>query len=395
MYKNQFPIFQNEKFNYLDTAASAQKPQAVIDEMVLFYQTKYANVHRGSCSLATTATLAYEEARKTIARFINASENQVVFTKSATEGLNLIANGYIGLLKEGDEILVSIAEHHANFVSWQQTALKTGAKFITFDILDNGEINMEDFEKKLSEKTKVVAITQLSNVLGIVNPIYEICQKSHQVGAKVVVDAAQSISHTSVDVQDLDCDFLVFSGHKLYGPTGIGILYGKEDALALLPPYQYGGDMVERVFVDKTVFKKSPYKFEAGTPAFVEAIGLKKAVEFVESVSFGVIEKHEKELTLYLMKELEKIKEVKILAPNVKKTGIVSFVVQDIHPSDIAFILAQQKICIREGHHCAMPLHLRLGQEVSLRASLGIYNEKEDIDAFIEALKKSISFFKR
>ena len=394
MYKNQFPIFQNEKFNYLDTAASAQKPQAVIDEMVLFYQTKYANVHRGSCSLATTATLAYEEARKTIARFINASENQVVFTKSATEGLNLIANGYIGLLKEGDEILVSIAEHHANFVSWQQTALKTGAKFITFDILDNGEINMEDFEKKLSEKTKVVAITQLSNVLGIVNPIYEICQKSHEVGAKVVVDAAQSISHTSVDVQALDCDFLVFSGHKLYGPTGIGVLYGKEDALALLPPYQYGGDMVESVFVDKTVFKKSPYKFEAGTPAFVEAIGLKKAVEFVESVSFGVIEKHEKELHKYAIEKLNQIDGITIYNKT-SDVGIISFNVNGVHPHDAATFFDEAQICLRAGHHCAQLITKWLKCVGTLRASIYIYNNYEDIDKFVEVVKQTVDFFKQ
>ena len=395
MFKNQFPIFQNEKINYLDTAASAQKPQLVIDEIADFYQNQYANVHRGSCHLASMATSAYEEARKTVAQFINASEKQVVFTKSATESLNLIANGYLDLLNKDDEILVSIEEHHANFVPWQQIALKTGAKFITFNILDNGEIDMDDFEKKLSHKTKLVAISQLSNVLGIVNPVQEICQKAHLVGARVVVDAAQSIAHMGVDVKDLDCDFLVFSGHKLYGPTGIGVLYGKEEALNILSPYQYGGDMVQSVFVEKTVFKESPHKFEAGTPPFVEAIGLKKAIEFMNDISMVMVEKHEKELTNYLIEELEKINEVEILAPNPNKTGIVSFVVQEIHPTDISFILSQQNICIRVGHHCAMPLHQRLGKDISLRVSLGIYNEKEDIDDFITALKKSILFFKR
>ncbi len=395
MFKNQFPIFQNEKINYLDTAASAQKPQLVIDEMVDFYQNKYANVHRGSCHLASMATSAYEEARKTVAQFINASEKQIVFTKGATESLNLIANGYADLLTKDDEILVSIEEHHANFVPWQQIALKTGAKFTTFDILDNGEIDMDDFEKKLSHKTKLVAISQLSNVLGIVNPIQEICQKAHKVGARVVVDAAQSIAHMGVDVKKLDCDFLVFSGHKLYGPTGIGVLYGKEDALNILSPYQYGGDMVQSVFVEKTVFKDAPHKFEAGTPPFVEAIGLKKAIEFMNDISVGEIEKHERNLTTYLLGELEKISEVEILATNPNKTGIVSFTLKEIHPTDIAFILSQQNICVRVGHQCAMPLHQRLGKEISLRVSFGIYNDQEDVDDFIMALKKSILFFKR
>ena len=395
MFKNQFPIFQNEKINYLDTAASAQKPQLVIDEMVDFYQNKYANVHRGSCHLASMATSDYEEARKIVAQFINASEKQIVFTKGATESLNLIANGYADLLAKGDEILVSIEEHHANFVPWQQIALKTGAKFITFDILDNGEINMDDFEQKLSSRTKLVAISQLSNVLGIVNPIQEICQKAHEVGARVVVDAAQSIAHISVDVKKLDCDFLVFSGHKLYGPTGIGVLYGKEDALNNLSPYQYGGDMVQSVFVEKTVVKESPHKFEAGTPPFVEAIGLKKAIEFMNGISMDEVEKHERKLTTYFLNELEKIKEVEILSPNPNKAGIVSFTLKEIHPTDIAFILSQQNICVRVGHQCAMPLHQRLGKEISLRVSFGIYNEKEDIDDFIMALKKSILFFKR
>ena len=395
MYKSQFPIFQKEIINYLDTAASAQKPRVVIDEMVRFYQESYANVHRGSCHLATEATLAYEESRKTVAKFINAPEKQVIFTKGATESFNLIANGYQSLLKKDDEILVSIAEHHANFVPWQQVALKTGAKFVTFDILDNGEIDMDDFEKKLSSKTKIVAITHLSNVLGIVNPIKQIIQKAHKVNAKVVVDAAQSIAHMPIDVQELDCDFLAFSSHKLYGPTGIGVLYGKKDALALLSPYQYGGDMVQTVLPHESEFKEIPHKFEAGTPPFVEAVGLKKAIEFIDDISMEEVFRHERALTSYLITALNKIEEVEILAPNENKSGIVGFVVHGIHPTDIAFILAQQNICIRVGHHCAMPLHHRLGHEVSIRVSLGIYNEKEDIDIFIQSLQKSISFFKR
>lgn len=393
MYKSKFPIFQKENYVYLDTAASAQKPYGVLNEMFDFYQTSYANVHRGSCHLASQATQLFENARKAVADFIHASENQIIFTKGATEGFNLIADGFCDLLRPGDEILVSIAEHHANFVPWQQLAKKTKAKFITFDILENGELDLDDFEKKLSLKTKIVAVTHLSNVLGIINPVKEICQKAKQYGAKTVIDAAQSISHTSVDVQEIDCDFLVFSGHKLYGPTGIGVVYGKKDALELLSPYQYGGDMVQKVTIDETIFKDVPHKFEAGTPPFVEAIGLKSAIEFINNISMKVLQAHEKELTDYLLEALSQIEGVDILAPNQNKTGIVAFSVHNIHPSDIAFLLSQQNVCIRVGHHCAMPLHHRLNKEISLRVSLGIYNNKEDIDFFIKALKKSISFF--
>jgi cysteine desulfurase/selenocysteine lyase len=362
--------------------------------MVDFCQTKYANVHRGTCHLASLATIEYENARKKVAEFINSPAEQVIFTKGATESINLIANGYIGLLSSDDEILVSISEHHANFVPWQQLAKKTGARFVTFDILNNGEINLSDFEQKLSSKTKIVAITHMSNVLGVINPVESLIQKAHEYGAKVVLDAAQSIAHLGVNVQNLDCDFMVFSGHKLYGPTGIGVLYGTKEALNLLSPYQYGGDMVQSVSIDETVFKKIPYKFEAGTPPFVEAVGLAKAIEYVSDISMKKIEEHEKTLTAYLIKKLNDMDGVEIIAPNENKRGIVSFVVKDIHPTDIAFILSEQNICIRVGHHCAMPLHKRLGIDVSLRVSLGVYNDENDVDLFINALQKSISFFK-
>lgn len=394
MYKNDFSIFQQEKMIYLDTAASGQKPKVVLDEMIDFYQTKYANVHRGTCHLASLATIEYENARKKVAEFINSPAEQVIFTKGATESINLIANGYIGLLSSDDEILVSISEHHANFVPWQQLAKKTGARFVTFDILNNGEINLSDFEQKLSSKTKIVAITHMSNVLGVINPVESLIQKAHEYGAKVVLDAAQSIAHLGVNVQNLDCDFMVFSGHKLYGPTGIGVLYGTKEALNLLSPYQYGGDMVQSVSIDETVFKEIPYKFEAGTPPFVEAVGLAKAIEYVSDISMKKIEEHEKTLTAYLIKKLNEMDGVEIIAPNENKRGIVSFVVKDIHPTDIAFILSEQNICIRVGHHCAMPLHKRLGIDVSLRVSLGVYNDENDVDLFIIALQKSISFFK-
>ena len=291
MYKDKFPLFKKNDFVFLDSAASTQKPQKVLDSLVSFYQNQYANVHRGSCHLASQATFLYEEARQKIARFIHAPSEQVIFTKGATESINLVASGYRTLLKQDDEILVSIAEHHANFVSWQQVAKETGAKFITFDILENGEINLKDFEEKLSPRTKIVAFTHLSNVLGVVYPVKKMVDMAHKVGAKVLLDGAQSVAHLPVDMIDLDIDYFVFSGHKLYAPTGIGVLYGKSEALEILPPYQFGGDMVEKVSVQETTFKSIPYKFEAGTPPFAEAIALGTAIDFfcvLFKVLFGV-----------------------------------------------------------------------------------------------------------
>ena len=394
MYKDKFPLFKKNDFVFLDSAASTQKPQKVLDSLVSFYQNQYANVHRGSCHLASQATFLYEEARQKIARFIHAPSEQVIFTKGATESINLVASGYRTLLKQDDEILVSIAEHHANFVSWQQVAKETGAKFITFDILENGEINLKDFEEKLSPRTKIVAFTHLSNVLGVVYPVKKMVDMAHKVGAKVLLDGAQSVAHLPVDMIDLDIDYFVFSGHKLYAPTGIGVLYGKSEALEILPPYQFGGDMVEKVSVQETTFKSIPYKFEAGTPPFAEAIALGTAIDFLSDITMQKIEQDEKELTQYLLKGLLDIDDVEIVAPNQNKQGIISFVVKGVHPSDIAFTLSEQKICIRLGHHCAIPIHNRLGYEATLRVSLGLYNDKNDIDIFLNALKKSISLFK-
>ena len=395
MYKEKFPIFNNTDMIFLDSAASTQKPQVVLDSLLGFYQTEYANVHRGSCQLSNIATTKYEAARQKIAKFLNAPHKQIIFTKGATESINLVAHGYASLLKEGDEILVSIAEHHANFVSWQQIAKKCGAKFVTFDIKKNGELDLIDFKEKLNSNTKVVAVSYLSNVLGVENPVQEIIDQAHKVGAHVLVDGAQAVAHKKLDLAKLDADFFVFSGHKMYGPTGIGVLYGKKEVLEMIPPYQYGGDMVRQVSIDKTTFKEIPYKFEAGTPPFAEAIALASAVDFLTDISMEQVENYEKELTKYLQLELEKIENVEILSPNEKKEGIVAFTVKNIHSTDIAFMLAEQSICVRVGHHCAMPLHERLGKEISLRVSLAIYNDKNDIDKFILALKKCIDLFKR
>ena len=327
MFKSDFPIFQEQKFVFLDSAASTQKPKVVLDSLLSFYQTQYANVHRGSCHLASQATFLYEDARKKVARFIHSPVEQIVFTKGATESINLVANGYRQILTQDDEVLVSIAEHHANFVSWQQVAHMTGAKFVTFDILDNGEINLDDFKSKLSSKTKIVAFSHLSNVLGLVNPVKKIVSMAHAVGARVLLDGAQSIAHLPIDVDQLDIDYFVFSGHKLYAPTGIGVLYGKRDALDMLPPYQFGGDMVEKVYTDETIFKSIPYKFEAGTPPFAEAIALGVAIDYLSTISMREIEKEEQKLTQYLISGLSEIEEVEFVATHAEKQGIVSFVV--------------------------------------------------------------------
>lgn len=395
MFKEKFPIFKKTNMVFLDSAASTQKPQIVLDALIDFYQTAYANVHRGSCHLSALATTRYEDARKTIALFLNIPEEQVIFTKGATESINLVAHGYEKILQKDDEILVAIAEHHANFVSWQQVAKNTGAKFVTFDVKENGELDLDDFLLKLNKKTKLVAISYVSNVLGIENPVQFIIEKAHSVGARVMVDGAQAIAHKKIDLTKLDADYFAFSGHKVYAPTGIGVLSGKKEALQALPPYQFGGDMVETVSISETVFKDIPHKFEAGTPPFAEAIALARAIDFLNSISMEQISSYEKELTTYLLGELLKIEDVEIFAPHMDKEGIVAFNVKGIHPTDIAFILAEQSVCVRVGHHCAMPLHKYFGKDITLRVSLAIYNDKADVDAFIVALKKSIHLLKR
>ncbi len=392
-YKQDFPIFQNRDIIYLDSAASTQKPAQVVDELCRFYTHAYSNVHRGNCELSNEATIAYEEARQEIADFIHTYAKQIVFTKGATESINLVASGYALLLKKGDEVLVSEAEHHANFVPWQQACLRSGATFKTFKILPTGEFDMTDFRKKLSRRTKIVAITHLSNVLGVINPVIDMVKFAHACGAKVLVDGAQSVAHMPINVQKLDCDYFVFSGHKLYAPTGIGILYGKKEALEILPPYQFGGDMIHEVSADKTTFAELPNRLEAGTPPFAEAIALGYAIDYLNKIGMDKIASNEADMTKYLIQKLTTLKEIEILGDAKIKTGIVSFVVKNVHPSDIAFALAKQHICVRVGHHCAMPLHKCLRKSVSLRVSLGIYNDKSDIDVLIDALKKAIQLF--
>ena len=393
MHKQDFPLLTNTPTVYLDSAASAQKPQSVLAAMDTFYRTYYANVHRGQCHIAVQATDLYERARHTIAAFIHAEPDTVVFTKSTTESINLVAAGYERLLRAGDEVLVCIAEHHANFVPWQQACLRSGATFKTFGVTPDGTIDMADFNAQLSPRTKIVAVAQLGNVLGVANPVREIVAAAHAVGARVLVDGAQSCAHMPVNVKDLDCDFFAFSGHKLYGPTGIGVLYGKAEALSELPPYQFGGDMIRHVSVAETTFAEVPAKFEAGTPPFVEAVGLAAAVDYVQDIGMETIAEHEQNLTSLLCQGLSDVPGLTMLGDGSLKKGIVTFNVAGIHPADIAFALTQDNICVRVGHHCAMPVHACFHQDVSLRVSFGLYNEPADVATFLTSLHKTISLF--
>lgn len=392
LYKKDFPIFDNSDLVYLDSAASAQKPRVVLRAMNDFYESSYSNIHRGTCSLAVHATELYENARQKVADFIHTRSKNIIFTKGATDAINMVAAGIGQSLKPGDEILVSIAEHHANFVPWQQICLKTGATFKVFNVLQDGQIDLQDFKSKLSLNTKMVAVAQLSNVLGVVNPVHEMAQMAHNVGAQILVDGAQSIAHMPVNVEELGVDFFVFSSHKLYGPTGIGVLYGKRTALENLPPYQFGGDMVKEVTVQKTTFAELPARLEAGTTPFVEAAGMGVAIDYILSIGIDKIAAYEQMLTDALMSELKNISTVELLG-TAKKSGIISFNIKGIHPNDLAFVLAKQNICVRVGHHCAMPVHECFGKTASVRVSFGIYNTLKDVELFLSALKKALSFF--
>lgn len=392
LYKKDFPIFDNSDLVYLDSAASAQKPRVVLRAMNDFYESSYSNIHRGTCSLAVHATELYENARQKVADFIHTRSKNIIFTKGATDAINMVAAGIGQSLKPGDEILVSIAEHHANFVPWQQICLKTGATFKVFNVLQDGQIDLQDFKSKLSLNTKMVAVAQLSNVLGVINPVHEMAQMAHNVGAQILVDGAQSIAHMPVNVEELGVDFFVFSSHKLYGPTGIGVLYGKRTALENLPPYQFGGDMVKEVTVQKTTFAELPARLEAGTTPFVEAAGMGVAIDYILSIGIDKIAAYEQMLTDALMSELKNISTVELLG-TAKKSGIISFNIKGIHPNDLAFVLAKQNICVRVGHHCAMPIHECFGKTASVRVSFGIYNTLKDVELFLSALKKALSFF--
>ena len=380
---------------FLDTAASAQKPQAVIDAVIKMYTQSYANVHRGSYYLSEMATEAYENARRIVKEFINAqSANEIVFTRSATESMNLVASSWgLNNLHQGDEVLLSQAEHHGNLVPWQNACEKTGATMRIFKVNDDGSFDIESFYKLLNPRVKMVAVTGMSNVLGTVFPIKEISKAAHLAGALCLVDACQSIVHTPTDVQDIGCDFLAFSGHKIYGPSGIGCLYGKYDLLAEMPPYQFGGDMIENVTYEKTTFTTPPARFEAGTPAIVQAVGLGTALQYLQSIGMENIEAHEQELIKYTNERLKEIPNLKIIGTAPNKGGVFSFALGDIHPQDVAFILDKEGVAVRTGHHCAQPIVNRMGYTSLARASFGLYTNHADIDRFVAALQKAKTFF--
>lgn len=394
--RNAFPILTREMNGkplvYLDTAASAQKPQCVLDTIQNLYAHKYANIHRGVYELSATATSLHENARATVAKFLNANEaREIIFTRNATEAINLVAQSWGGKnLGTDDEILISEMEHHANIVPWQMICESTGAQLKVAPIDDRGVLIQESWEKLLNPKTRIVSFSQISNALGTVNPVTEMVAQARSNGSVSLIDGAQAASRTVVDVQEIDCDFYVFSSHKLYGPGGVGVLYGKAGMLEEMPPYQGGGDMIRSVSFEKTDYADIPFKFEAGTPDIAGIIGLGRAIEFLQEIGLDLIARHETELLAYGTRLLESIEGVTIIGTAPKKMGILSFVIDGIHPHDIGTILDQEGVAIRAGHHCAQPLMDRLGLPSTARASLGLYNTTDDLDQLGRGIEKTI-----
>ena len=392
--RNDFSYLDSQKVGkdviYLDTAATSQKPNRVIEAVDSYYKYKNANPHRGAHYLSWVATEAYENGRDVIKKFINAgSRNEIVYTKTTTEALNLLAYSYcLDNLKAGDEILITILEHHANLVPWQMVAKATGAKLVYAYLKEDASLDYDDLKAKINDKTKIVSITGASNVTGEIIDVKKIITWAKEVGATTIVDAAQLIAHKKVDVRDLDCDFLVFSGHKIYAPMGIGVLYGKAELLDKMKPFNLGGDMIEYVYEDYSTFAKAPLKFEAGTPNVGGVIGLVEAIKYVEEIGMENIHAHEMELTEYAYDLIKDIENIKIVHPKSAEEGaLISFTFTDIHPHDIASILDSKGIAVRSGHHCAMPLHTYLGISSTARASFAIYNTKEEVEIFAKELR--------
>ncbi|MDB5462970.1 MAG: aminotransferase, class [Phenylobacterium sp.] len=395
--RTEFPILRRQvngkPLVYLDSAASAQKPRAVIDAMTQAMEHSYANVHRGLHTLANETTEAYEAARKTVARFIGAEPSEVVFTKGGTEAINLVAAGLGASLQAGDEILLSEMEHHANIVPWHFLRDRLGVVLKFTPITDDGRLDVEAFKALLSERTKVVALTHMSNVLGTVNPVAELTRLAHEAGALVLLDGCQAIVHQSVDVTALDVDFYVFSGHKLYGPTGIGILYGKAERLAALPPYQGGGEMIGNVTLEEISYADPPHRFEAGTPPILEAIGLGAAIDWLGGLDRAAVAEHEHALYTHVRERLNGANWLRVLGEAPGKGAILSFTVDGAHAHDVAQILDKYGVAVRAGTHCAEPLMKRFGLTSSARASFALYNTHEEADAFVDALTKTQAFF--
>ena len=397
--REDFPILSRMVYNkplvYLDNAATTQKPLCVLDAMREEYLNVNANVHRGVHYLSQQATALHEEARETVRGFINApSTSEIIFTRGTTEGLNLVAASFTEeMMKEGDEVIVSVMEHHSNIVPWQLQAAKKGIAIRVIPMDETGKLDIEEYEKMFNEHTKLVSVAHVSNVLGTVNPVKQIVKIAHDHGVPAMIDGAQSTPHFRVDVQDIDCDFFVFSGHKMYGPTGIGVLYGKEQWLDKLPPYQGGGEMIESVSFEKTTFERLPFKFEAGTPDYVATHGLATAIKYIENIGIDNISRHEQELTEYCMKRLEAIDGMRLFGTVKGKDAVVSFLVGNIHHLDMGTLLDRLGIAVRTGHHCAQPLMDRLGIQGTVRASFALYNTKEEIDVLANGIERVAKMF--
>jgi cysteine desulfurase / selenocysteine lyase len=398
-YRAQFPILQrlidDKPLIYLDNAATTQKPRRVIEKMNKFCYEYNANIHRGAHYLTEQATEAYETARTKVSHFIHAKNpGQCIFVKGTTEGINLVAHGFESLLKPNDEIIVSQIEHHANIVPWQQTCLKTGAKLKVIPCFDNGELDLNILESLMSDRTKLLAITHVANAIGTVNPVKDIIQRAHAHHIPVLIDGAQAVPHMTVDVQDLDCEFYVFSGHKLYGPTGIGVLYGKAEWLDRIPPYQTGGEMITSVTFEKSTFKTWPYKFEAGTPPVIEAVALGEAVDFLTEIGLDHIHSYENKLLRYATNLLGSIPGLQIIGQAKDKACIISFTLDNIHPHDIGTVLNHHGIAVRTGRHCAEPTMTRFGVVGTTRISTGLYNTYEELDKVVEGIQQVITIFR-
>jgi len=381
---------------YLDNAATTQKPQAVIDRISHFYTHENANVHRGVHVLSERATDSYEQARETVRRFLRATDRQeIVFVRGTTEAINLVASSYGGsCIGRDDEVLITTMEHHSNIVPWQILCEEKGARLRVAPITDAGELRLDEFEALLSDRTKIVAVVHVSNALGTVNPIEDIVRIAHSRGVPVLVDGAQAVAHTKVDVQALDCDFYTFSGHKIFGPTGIGVLYGKAALLDAMPPYQAGGDMISSVSFERTLYNVLPYKFEAGTPNIAGGIAFGAALDYVSGLGLTAIARHEHDLLTYATEALSAIEGLRIVGTAREKAGVLSFVLDGIHPHDIGTVLDREGIAIRTGHHCAQPVMDRFGLPATARASFGLYNTREEIDALVAGIHKVIGMFR-
>lgn len=394
--RGQFPILgrtvKGKPLVYFDNAATSQKPQSVIDALSHYYSHYNANIHRGIHTLAEEATLAYEATRFAVQEFVGAAfVEEIIFTRGTTEAINLVAYTWgRENIDAGDEIIISGMEHHSNIVPWQILCEEKGAILKVIPVKDNGELAMNVYQELLGNKTKLVSIVQVSNSLGTVNPVKEMIAAAHQVGAKVLVDGAQSAVHLDIDVQDMDCDFFAFSGHKVYGPTGVGALYGKKELLETMPIFQGGGEMIKEVTFEKTTYNDLPYKYEAGTPNIADTIALKTALDFIKSVGKDQIRKHEAELLTYATSELEAIPGLKIIGSAKDKVSLVSFVIEGVHPQDIGVLLDNMGIAVRTGHHCTQPLMKRFGIPGTVRASFALYNQKEEIDVLVAGLHKAL-----